>query len=75
MLWDFGDGVTSTETNPVHTYTSGGNYNPTLTISGPDGESQHQDVIQVIGDEYLIYLPLIRYIEVMYQTYYPIIRR
>lgn len=36
-LWDFGDGQTGTVKNPVHTYTSAGNYNVTLrvtTISG-----------------------------------------
>ena len=29
-FWDFGDGMTSTETNPTHTYLSGGNYNVEL---------------------------------------------
>jgi gliding motility-associated-like protein len=36
-LWDFGDGTTGTIRNPIHTYTSAGNYNVTLrvtTISG-----------------------------------------
>ena len=28
--WNFGDGSTSTEQNPVHTYTTAGIYNPTL---------------------------------------------
>jgi len=32
-LWDFGDGTTSTETNPSHTYTSLGNYNVILTAN------------------------------------------
>jgi hypothetical protein len=30
--WDFGDGTTSTESAPVHTYASGGVYTPTLTV-------------------------------------------
>ncbi|PKO95183.1 MAG: hypothetical protein CVU14_12180, partial [Bacteroidetes bacterium HGW-Bacteroidetes-9] len=30
--WDFGDGTTSTETNPVHTYLSNGSFNVKLTI-------------------------------------------
>lgn len=30
-LWDFGDGTTSTEVNPEHTYTDRGNYDVTLT--------------------------------------------
>ena len=37
--WDFGDGATSTDQNPVHTYVAPGSYTVTLTISsqcGPD---------------------------------------
>lgn len=32
-LWDFGDGTTSTEQNPGHTYTNPGFYDVTLTIT------------------------------------------
>ena len=32
-LWDFGDGGTSTQQNPLHVYQNPGNYNVTLTIS------------------------------------------
>jgi PKD repeat protein len=32
-FWDFGDGTTSTEINPVHTYPDAGNYLATLTIN------------------------------------------
>ncbi|MFH1321217.1 MAG: PKD domain-containing protein [Bacteroidota bacterium] len=39
-LWDFGDGTTGTESDPVHTYTSDGNYNVSLiaysTLCGND---------------------------------------
>ena len=31
-LWDFGDGWTSEEANPVHVYAQGGIYNVTLTV-------------------------------------------
>lgn len=31
--WDFGDGATSTETNPVHTYAAGGDYTIKLTAT------------------------------------------
>nr|WP_330217438.1 PKD domain-containing protein [Methanosphaerula palustris] len=34
--WQFGDGTTSTEQNPVHTYTSPGSYSVMLTVSVPD---------------------------------------
>jgi gliding motility-associated-like protein len=36
-LWDFGDGQTSNLQNPSHTYTSGGTFNVTLTITLPGG--------------------------------------
>ncbi|MDZ7263665.1 MAG: discoidin domain-containing protein [candidate division KSB1 bacterium] len=38
-LWDFGDGTTSTEKNPTHTYTEPGRYSVSLTSSGPDGSN------------------------------------
>ncbi len=33
-LWDFGDGETSTEMNPVHTFTGADEYIVTLTVTG-----------------------------------------
>jgi PKD repeat protein len=36
-LWDFGDGFTSTHTNPTHTYTLTGTYSVTLTVIDADG--------------------------------------
>ncbi|WP_229393640.1 PKD domain-containing protein [Methanosarcina sp. DH1] len=38
FLWDFGDGNTSTEVNPVHTYITAGNYTVTLTVKNEHGE-------------------------------------
>jgi len=38
ILWTFGDGVTSTLTNPSHTYTAAGTYTVALTVSGPGGQ-------------------------------------
>lgn len=37
-LWEFGDGITSTLTHPVHEYLSPGVYTVTLRISGPGGK-------------------------------------
>jgi thermolysin len=38
-LWDFGDGATSTQQNPSHTYASAGTYSVTLTVTDDDGAS------------------------------------
>ncbi len=38
-LWDFGDGSTSTDTNPVHTYNTAGSYNVSLTVWGSLGSN------------------------------------
>ncbi len=35
--WSFGDGATSTEQNPVHTYTAAGTYTVNLTVSTGSG--------------------------------------
>ena len=35
-LWDFGDGTSSAQTNPSHTYTANGNYTVTLTVNSGD---------------------------------------
>jgi serine protease len=47
--WDFGDGKTSNERNPVHTYQSPGTYTVTLTVVGPRGTDSKtiQDYIQL----------------------------
>jgi PKD repeat protein len=37
--WDFGDGATSSEQNPVHTYPETGYYTAVLTVTDDDGES------------------------------------
>lgn len=45
--WDFGDGHSSTEQHPVHTYAEPGNYVVTLHIEGPSGRAQHSKVWDV----------------------------
>ena len=36
--WDFGDGATSTDKNPTHTYTTLGTYTVALTVSNTNGK-------------------------------------
>ena len=45
--WDFGDGATSTEQHPHHTYTRGDHYIVTLSIEGPAGKSKRTKVWDV----------------------------
>ncbi|HOI80425.1 MAG TPA: PQQ-binding-like beta-propeller repeat protein, partial [Petrimonas sp.] len=42
--WDFGDGSTSTEQNPSHTYASAGTYTVNLTVTHADGTNYHRQV-------------------------------
>lgn len=44
-LWDFGDGQTSTEESPVHTYESAGTYEVTLTASNTDSENSKSEMV------------------------------
>ncbi|PEA55728.1 collagenase [Bacillus pseudomycoides] len=47
-LWDFGDGKTSTETNPTHAYEKEGTYTATLTMKDDKGkESKEQMTVNV----------------------------
>jgi uncharacterized membrane protein len=38
--WDFGDGTSTTEQNPVHQYQKPGKYVVVLEIEGPEGKSR-----------------------------------
>jgi PKD repeat protein len=40
--WDFGDGNTSTDTNPTHTFTTAGDRTVTLAATNQYGSSSHQ---------------------------------
>ncbi|MEE6296008.1 PKD domain-containing protein [Georgenia wangjunii] len=44
--WDFGDGQTSTEQNPVHTYAAPGEYPVTLTVEDADGNESQATLVQ-----------------------------
>ncbi|WP_095644615.1 PKD domain-containing protein, partial [Methanosarcina spelaei] len=49
--WDFGDGSSAAEQNPVHTYTSAGSYTVNLTVSNADGSDSEVKIgyIKVTG--------------------------
>jgi len=46
--WDFGDGSTSTEQSPVHTYSAVGNYRVNLTVSNENGTNSTFALITVL---------------------------
>jgi cytochrome c peroxidase len=55
--WDLGDGTTSSERNPLHTYGGApafgfGNFDVTLTVSGPGGSSSFtlDSAVELMGD-------------------------
>jgi PKD repeat protein len=50
--WDFGDGTTVTDENPLHTYTSAGTYSVSLTATNSLGSntSVESDYIMVAGN-------------------------
>jgi len=48
-LWDFGDGNTSTQQNPCHTYASTGNYTACLTATDSCGTDSACQTITICG--------------------------
>ncbi|MCO8271636.1 ThuA domain-containing protein [Actinoplanes sp. TRM 88003] len=48
--WAFGDGATSTEANPTHTYTEAGNYTAQLTVTNPKGRTAVANVPVTVGN-------------------------
>ncbi|MCG5220801.1 PQQ-dependent sugar dehydrogenase, partial [Streptosporangium soli] len=48
--WNFGDGGTSTQANPSHTYTAKGTYTPTLTVRDPQGLTGTASLVVTAGN-------------------------
>ncbi len=51
-FWDFGDGTTSTEENPDHTYSENGNYTVSLVTTGAN-ECADAELMEVIVDVFV----------------------
>lgn len=49
--WNFGDGQTSNEQNPVHTYISEGNYNWTFTVTDSSNSTCQKEGTIVVSEE------------------------
>jgi PKD repeat protein len=50
-LWRFGDGTTSNEENPVHTFEDEGNYMVRLSVSDADGDTGSDSIYITVGEE------------------------
>jgi PKD repeat protein len=59
-LWDFGDGFTSSQQYPTHTYATPGIYTVSLTVTGPDGVDTYTRTDMVRAQPHLAYLPVIQ---------------
>jgi PKD repeat protein len=46
-VWDFGDGTTSTQQNPTHTYAAGGTYEVSLKVDNASGSSSAKNTITI----------------------------
>ena len=55
FAWDFGDGNTSTDKNPTHTYTKSGKYTVVLKVDNKDDQTYSKEI--EVGDA----LPVISY--------------
>jgi glucose/arabinose dehydrogenase/PKD repeat protein len=51
LHWDFGDGTTSTEADPAHTYTENGSYTAQLTATDAAGAVGVANVTVVVGND------------------------
>ncbi|MFG1710522.1 carbohydrate-binding protein [Nonomuraea sp. M3C6] len=48
--WSLGDGATSTQPNPSHTYAANGTYTPTLTVRDPEGLTGTASLVITVGN-------------------------
>jgi hypothetical protein len=63
VLWDFGDGTTSAETNPSHTYATAGTY--TVCVTATNSCDTHQYCKQVTATVLEAYQPFLEKLEYM----------
>ncbi len=64
-LWNFGDGSTSTEQNPVHIYQKQGNYSVRLAVAGPAGTSTMEEPVFILVGPF----PPVAYFEAIYTSH------
>ena len=69
--WDFGDGATSTDKNPIHTYSTAGIYTVNLTVSNENGSDSKTAKINVLENAVLI-LPVADFTTNVSEGYAPL---
>lgn len=47
ITWDFGDGATSSEEDPVYAYAAAGDYEVVMTVSGPNGSFSETKTVTI----------------------------
>lgn len=57
ISWDFGDGIFSTEENPIHTYLTEGNYQVTLLVTYDLGCTREHTVQLTVTKGYKLMIP------------------
>jgi PKD repeat protein len=57
--WNFGDGATSSDVDPVHTYGHAGSYTVTLTLRNAYGASSHSEPAYITVDPTMINVPVV----------------
>ncbi|MGF1557756.1 MAG: PKD domain-containing protein [Flavobacteriaceae bacterium] len=48
IAWDFGDGGTSSEEDPIYIYGNAGTYNVVMTVSGPNGSFSESKEVTIL---------------------------
>lgn len=53
FLWEFGDGVASTQENPTHTYTTTGEFTVSLTVTSSTGDTANSTSTVTVGSRWI----------------------
>jgi len=69
--WDFGDGTTSTDKNPIHTYSTVGTYTVNLTVSNENGKDSKTATIKV-SEKAVSILPVANFTTNVSEGYAPL---
>ena len=64
-LWNFGDGSSSAEQNPMHTYQKQGNYSVSLSVTGPAGTNTMEEPVFILVGPF----PPIAHFEAIYTSH------